>query len=253
MKLSPQEKAAHRETFQKMNPAAKLDYIFTYFKGPILLTLAAALVLGSILYRQITLKETVVYLGLINVTIGDNLETVLTTDYLESTGLNAQRHQVQTYSGLYLSENPMSENHQYAYASRMKLMASINSKQMDVALMSREAYNQMSASGYLLNLDVFLSESSPEVYNQLAPFLIENQVVLEDNSIDFDLNIAQEYSVITESIPNAIDVSLFPFIQEAGFSDSVYVGIIANSPRISADISYLEYLASLTKEISIPA
>ena len=47
MKLSPQEKAAHRAAFQVMSPGKKLEHIFTYYKAPILLTLLLLFVLGS--------------------------------------------------------------------------------------------------------------------------------------------------------------------------------------------------------------
>ena len=45
MKLPEQEKAAHRAAFRKMSGREKLDHIFTYYKWPILLGLAALIVL----------------------------------------------------------------------------------------------------------------------------------------------------------------------------------------------------------------
>ena len=34
MKLSEQEKAAHKAAFRSMRPAEKLEYIYTYYKWP---------------------------------------------------------------------------------------------------------------------------------------------------------------------------------------------------------------------------
>ena len=236
MKLSQQEKDSLRENFRKMDTRAKVDYIYTYFKWYILLGVIALMVLGSAVYRQVTKKDTVIYLGLVNVSVGTDLETALTLDFLEDTGLNPKQNQIQVYSGLYLYDESSAENHEYAYASRMKLMAAVNAKQLDVVLMSREAYNILSQSGYLLDLSGCATA--------FAPYLTENDVVLEDNSIEFQLNEADEHRIITEQAVNGMDVSQLSIFRKAGFPDSVYIGIIANSPRYSVTIPYLEYLVS---------
>ena len=57
MKLSPKERAEIRESFRRMNTAQKLEYIFSYYKLPIILTLIALIVAGDFTYRQITKKE----------------------------------------------------------------------------------------------------------------------------------------------------------------------------------------------------
>lgn len=236
MKLSQQERDSLRENFRKMDTRAKVDYIYTYFKWYILLGVIALMVLGSAVYRQVTKKDTVIYLGLVNVSVGTDLETALTLDFLEDTGLNPKQNQIQVYSGLYLSDESSAENHEYAYASRMKLMAAVNAKQLDVVLMNREAYNILSQSGYLLDLSGCATA--------LAPYLTENDVVLEDNSIEFQLNEADEHRIITEQAVNGMDVSQLSLFRNAGFPDSVYIGIIGNSPRYSVTIQYLEYLVS---------
>lgn len=236
MKLSQQEKDSLRERFRKMDTRAKVDYIYTYFKWYILLGVVSLMVLGSVVYRQVTKKDTVIYLGLANVSVGTDLKTALTLDFLEDANLNPKKNQIQVYSGLYLSEESSEENHEYAYASRMKLMAAVNAKQLDVVLMNREAYDILSQSGYLLDLSGRATA--------LAPYLTENDVVLEDNSIEFQLNEADEHRIITERAVNGMDVSQLSLFRNAGFPDSVYIGIIANSPRYSVAIPYLEYLVS---------
>ena len=40
------------------------------------------------------------------------------------------------YSALYLSDDPEAENHEYAYASQLKLMGAINAGSLDVVLMN---------------------------------------------------------------------------------------------------------------------
>lgn len=234
MKRSPQEKQALREQFRKMTAAQKADYIYTYFKWPILLGLIVLLILGNGIYRQLTRKDPAVYLGLVNVSVGPDLEAALTAGYLEYAGLSPEDREVQVYTGLYLSEDASTENHQYAYASRMKVMAAINARELDVVLMNREAYDNFSQNGYLLPL----SGLSPA----LEPYLAENEVVLEDNSIEVQLGEADEYKIVTEVSANAMEITQLPLFREAAFPASVYAGIIANTPRQAQSLSYLNYL-----------
>ena len=66
---------------------------------------------------------------------------------------------------------------------------------------------------------------------------------MEDNAIEYALREANRYQAVTEEITSGIDVSALPLFQEAGFSDPVYLGVVANSPRLPAVIQYIAYLA----------
>ena len=234
MKLSPEERRQRREGFRQMTPSKKLEHIWLYYKAPILLTILALGILVSGVHRAATKKEPVVYLAYLNVSVGEDMEARLTEDYLTCRGLNPKRAEVRLYRNLYLSDNPSASDHEYAYASRMKLLATIHSKQLDLVLMNREAYNLCSASGYLLDLSDILDSAC----------LTANQVILEDNAVEYYLNAAQEYTAVTETVYNALELTQLSAFQKAGFSDSVYIGIIANTPRLPESQDYLDYLIS---------
>lgn len=174
------------------------------------------------------------YLAYLNVSVGEDMEAWLTEGYLTCRGLNPKRNEVRLYRNLYLSEDPDASDHEYAYASRMKLLATVNSRQLDLVLMNREAYNLCSASGYLLDLSDILDSAC----------LTANQVILEDNAVEYNLNAAQEYTAVTETVYNALELTQLSAFQKAGFSDSVYIGIIANTPRLTESQDYLDYLIS---------
>lgn len=235
MKRSPEERRQHREDFRKLPPAKKLEHIWLYYKAPILLSILALSILVSGVYRAATKKEPVMDLACLNVSMGETLEARLTEDYLTYRGLDPKRTEVRLYRDLYLSDDPAAANHEYAYTSKMKLMATINSRQLDMVLMNREAYNLCSGNGYLLDLTNLVN----------SPYLTENQIVLEDNALEFHLNEAQEHTVVTETAWNAVELTQLPTFQEAGFSGSVYVGIIANTPRLPECLSYFDYLISM--------
>ena len=241
MKLSPQERAERRAAFRQMDARQKADYIFTYYKATILLGMILLVILCSTAHRQMTKKEAVLYVAFVNVSVGESLESTLTTQFIDWNGENARKKEVYLYRDLYLSDDASVANHEYAYASRMKLLGAINAKRLDIVLMNREGYDILSRSGYLLNLADWLS-IDVELCRQLTPYLSENEVVLEDNAIEYNLNEASSYQETTETVTNAIDVSPLPIFQDAGFADSVYLGIIANSTRSESALRYMAYL-----------
>ena len=237
MKLSENERTAHRDAFRQMNLTEKLEYIYTYFKWPIILAIVAAVVLCSAVYRFMTQKDVVLYAAYVYVSVGTDLEARLSGDYLTAANLDDKKHEVFFYRDLYLSKDPAAEDHEFAYASRMKLMATAADEELDLVLLNREAYDILSRSGYLMVLDGLLPEA-------LEPHLTTNAVVLDDNAIDYNLGNAEEYWEVTEDVINAIDVTTLPLFRQAGFPDAVYLGIIGNTPRLEACVKYCEYLAS---------
>lgn len=234
MKRSPEEIAALRESFRKMDTPHKIEHIYTYHKWTILLVLIALYVLGSTVHRQLTKKDVPLYLGFVNVSVGENLQQTMTDGFLEYRNMDLQKNEVQVYTGLYLSDNASEEDHQYAYASRMKIMAAVNAKSLDVVLMNGEAYNLLSQSGYLLPLG-----NLPET---LTPYLTENEIILKSNAIDVQLNTAEDYQIVTETAANGLDVSQFPLFRDAGFDGTVYMGVIANTLHWDEVAAYLQYL-----------
>ena len=243
MKLTKQEKAARRAAFQAMSPQKKLDYIYTYYKWPLLLGLIALIALGSVLHRQLTKKESVLCLALANVAVGEDLEDELTDGFLRFLGADAKEREVYLYRDLYLSDNADTLNHEYAYASKMKLMGAVSAGKLDLVLMNREAYDLLSRSGYLLELSPALFTENAALYAQVLPILSSNEVVLSDNSIEYQLGEAETLEVETEAVRNALDVSSLPLFARAGFPDAVYLGVIANSERLSDCIAYISFIS----------
>ena len=241
MRLTSEDRAARKDSFRKMSPGEKADYLYTYFKLPIFLGLLALALLCSTVYRQLTKKSVVLYSAHINVAVGDTLESYLNTDFISSIGENPQKAEVGLYQGIYLSDAPAQEDHQYSYASRMKVTAAIEAKELDVALMNQEAYDIFSRSGYLYELPDLLT-GNVGLLNSVEPYLTTNIVILEDNAIEYQLGEAARYEATTQEAVNGMEVSALPVFAQAGFPDHIYLGVIANSPRLSSALQYIEYL-----------
>ena len=234
VKLSEEEKTAHKAAFQAMTPAEKADHIFTYHKWTILLVLLVLLIIGSTIHRQLTQKRPVLYLAVVNVSLGEDVQKQLTQDFLTETGGDARRQEVYLYRDLYLSEDADALNHEYAYASKVKLTGAISAGKLDLVLMNREAYDIFSRQGYLMELT---SLSDP-----LSPYITENEVILSDNSVDYLLGNAEEEKVVTEAVANSLAVSSLPLFRDAGFDGDLYLGVVSGSPRQEEADAYLRYV-----------
>ncbi len=242
MKLSPQEKAAQKAAFRAMPPAKKLEHIYLYYKWPILLALIVLVILGSVLHRELTAKEPVLYVAAANVSLGEDLQDALLSGYLQDAGYNPAREEVYWYPELYLSDDADVMNHEYAYASRIKTMAAIQAQKMDLVLLNRESYDLFSRNGYLLPLSDALAGAGPALLDALDGHRVSNTVILEDNGIEYQLGEAESHQVVTEEAENAIVLTDFSLFADAGFPEPIYLGILANTPRLPECLSYLAYL-----------
>ena len=246
MKWTDAERAENREALARMTVWQRLDHIFEYYKFPLVLILIAAVALGSMLYYRITYKDTVLYVGYANVVIGDTLDSELVEGFVQAIGADPGKSEVKVYRNLYLSKDATVQTHEYAYATRLKLMAAMTNEQLDVLLMNREAYDIMSAGGYLLPLEELLKQDGA-LFSRMAGRLTENTVILEDNDIEHQLDERVAYQAVTEEVVNAILISPFALFERAGFSGDVYLGVIGNSVRMDAVLRYIDYLTSETQ------
>ena len=240
MKLTASERAERREAFRHMSAADKIDYVFSYYKLPIILALLFAYALCYGAYRHFSRKEILLYVACANMVLNEDAAEALSDGFVRASGGDERKEAVFLYRNLYLSDNPTLANHEYAYASRLKLLAATDAEQVDIILMNREAYNLLSESGYLLNLSSNLLDGYPN----FRRFLMTNKVILEDNALGLALGEAERYRATTIYEENALEVSQFPFFLNADFTDAIFLGVIPNSPRLDNVMKYIAYLQS---------
>ena len=240
MRLPEREREAHRQAFRAMSLPQKLEYVFAYYKLPLVLVFIAAVALGSVLNYQLTHKEPVLYVAYCNVGLPEEQDQELFDGFLASMGANPKTQESYRYYNLYLSEAEESVDHQYSYASRLKTLAAVDAEELDVVFMNQGAYDLLSASGYLMDLSSTLAASGT-LQAQANDLLTTNVVVLEDNRLEVELNEADTYEAVTQEVPNALDVT-----EALGGTDvltgTVYLGIIGNTPRLDTALSFVSYL-----------
>lgn len=242
---TPKKLSSEKEKLATLHGAQKIQYIWDYYKLPIVVICIFMYILCYFLYRHFTHKETVLYTALVNVVASDSLTEQLSTGFLNSAEFDSSKNDLQLYTGLYLTNDEANPYYEYTYASRVKILALIDSEQLDVVLMNREAFDIFSQNGYLCNLEELLYASDPpDIYTALKPYFVTNLVILEDNYVDAQLDPSIPYQAITEEYVTGIDLSQAHLIRQAGFDDIMYLGIIDNSTHKSTSSAYIEYLFS---------
>lgn len=222
----------------------KIAHILTYYKFPLVILCIFLYIIGYNIYGRLTHKDIVLYTALVNVVAGEDLARQLGEDFTAYTGADMSKYELKLYTELYLTDDELNAWHEYTYASRMKILASIEGKTLDVVLMNREAFDAFSQNGYLYDLDRLLMENAPDLYQCLKPALVSNIVILEDNTDDLALDDSAAYTAVTEEALFGLDLSESRVIRQAGFEDTVYLGVIANSPRVDTVMEYLRYLTA---------
>lgn len=233
---------AQTEKWKQLNGRQKLQYIWDYYKLPIVVCLILLYIIGYIIYGHFSKKDTVLYTALVNVSVDEQLNTQLNSGFMDFIDADTSRNDMQLYTGLYLTTDQNDPNHEYTYASRIKIIASIDDEKLDIVLMNREAFDAFSQNGYLCNLEELLCNSNDDALAGLKSSLITNIVILEDNSEELLSDDSLSYEAVTEEYPMGLDVSQKGLFQDAGFEDSVYLGVIGNSPRMDMAAEYIKYL-----------
>ncbi len=233
-----------RRKFSSLSGRARARYIWDYYKLPIVVFLILAYIVGYNIYGKATHRDAILYAGLVNVTAGGDLLNDLNSGFLTAFGTDTSKNRLQLYTGLYLTADEENPYYEFVYASRVKILATIDGEQLDVVLMDQEAFDAFAREGYLINMDDFLTAhlSGCEKLETLRSALTTGTAVLEDNATDVRLDPSVEYRVVTEDYPMALELSQAPVIRRAGFNGSVYLGVIANTPRAETAAAYIRYL-----------
>lgn len=226
-------------SFHDLKGAKKIQFIWDYYKLPLLIAAVIVYALIWQIHARMTHKDTVLYMGAVNIQMGEILQEELTGSFLETQNLNDKHHEVFLNSSLVLTVSADANLSQYTYASRLKINAAIEAQEFDLVLMNREAYDAFSQNGYLYDLSVLLDA---DLQRALSDSLITNTVILEDNASEAALDPSLTYHAVTQDAVNALDVTASPLFSAAGMDGTVYLGIIANSPRTDMASAYVKYL-----------
>ena len=198
-------------TFSQLNKKQKLQYILDYYKIHIIVTAAIICILFSIIRTVQKNHDIDLYVAYVNIAADDSLLESID----DATCLN-----ISNYTNLLITEDPASDNLEYAYASSIKLMSAISAGKLDIIVADSYGIKMAENAGYLTNPKDYLESKNPALANLLENYFIEDE----------------------SHIPYAIDLSYSNLFVQAGFSEPIYIGIVA-SDEVSPEVS--DYLLSI--------
>lgn len=233
-----------KEKWKRLHGGQKLQYIWDYYKFPIVVCFIFLYIIGYNVYGHLSKKDIILYAALVNVSVDDQNSVQLSDGFLDFIDAGSSQNAVQLYKGLYLASDQDDPNHEYTYASRIKIIASIDSEQLDIALMNKEAFDAFSSNGYLCNLEELLQDLDPDAYKELKPYLVTNTVILTDNSEELPTDETLTYQAVTKEYPMGLNISQKGLFKQAGFKNDLYLGVIRNAPHADIAVKYINYLYS---------
>lgn len=203
-------------TFKDLTTKKKLQFIWDYYKIHIIIT---AVIICSIFSIVKTMRNNAsydLYVAYINVATSDGF-----TDSID----DISDLKTDNYTDLLITEDPQGQNLEYAYASSMKVMSAISAEKLDVVIADSYGVEYANQSDYLVDLNEFLGEEDASLLPTLEPNFLYD----------------------TSGKAYAIDVSALSPFKEAGYTDSVYLGIVASENHQSEKAQFLSALASSAK------
>ena len=239
---------------------SKIRYIWDYYKVPLFTAALFIYIICYIIFRHATDKDILLYVAAVNTPVQKETEDYINSfpesDFAVSdasssaagpddtgTGPNKQdiknlkKSVVSLVRDLYLTSDPDSEYHQYVYASRLKILASIEAEKLDIVLADREAMDAFAAQGFLMPLESVFADD-PQILDRL----VTGTVILEDNQIEVMLDESVPYEAVTRSEKAYLDLSGMTTLPGMPDDRPVYIGIIANTPRQDMAVAFVRRL-----------
>ena len=225
----------------EMPLSKRIQYILDYYKLVLVIIAIFIYIVCYAGWRYLTRQDVVLYAALVNAGMDQDTRNLFTEFPASETFHQefpeaSKRSAVSLSENLFLTSDSASEYHEYVYASRLKILASIEAEKLDLVIGDAEALDAFAGQGFLMPLDS-LFEGNEKITDRLA----EGTVILEDNHIEVLLDDKIPYHSVTKKELTAIDVTdlgCFSPYREG----RVYLGIIANSARTDAAKAFTESL-----------
>ncbi len=257
-----------RIAMKNLHGKKKAEYIFDYYRIPILIAICAVIFIVGYVYKTVTAKETVLTVALVNVTEPNaEFREHMTEEFLPLIEADPKKKTVDIITGIYVTDDVDDPNYKTAYTSVMKLMAMVNAQEVDVVIANRDAAEILTEQGYF---------SSDGEMPDPAAMMMGGGTAAEDASGDSeaaeetsgDSEAAEETSGDSEDTKNAsgniedtqaaadeasgttpdLDSSVYDeVLQETdlsayGYEEPAYTAIIGNTPHREAAEAFLRYI-----------
>jgi len=217
-----------KEDLAAMSWKEKLDHLWTYYKGSLVILLILAMIISIISSSCIARNTKTVIAGVaINVILSDEGRAYVKEGFMEraTTGGREEIYFVESIMDDFTNSASMQDN----YYSLTSLMALAVNQELDYMLVDETALKNLLGHDFYMDLREFFSEAELEA-------LGENVVWLESG-------VEEEARVM----PVAVKVEHIPFIAEHAMNvDDTYFAVVTNTARVDVCRDFWAYLNEWT-------
>jgi hypothetical protein len=252
---------AERDTIKTAPFKKKMEYVWEYYKWPIIIGSFIILSVASFIITKLTEKELTYYVCMLNAAeIPDEGYITLSTsgqrhgtNFLTQIGLDPEEYEVVTDSSIYIDPDASDE---YTYQAAQKFYTYISTGQIDAIITDETSINRYAYLEYLHDLRGFLTPQQLEQYKDRL-FYIDTKTIEERNDFfnnpeNFEAGKEFYYPDPTdyESMEDPIPVGIFvtgckELTDKYAFREkSIVLGFSIKSERPETGIQYLDFLMS---------
>lgn len=206
------------EKKEKKSIKNNLEYFWMYYKLPFLAGVVVVVLAVYFLVASLTAKDTVLSVMLIDCHTEMSGEKIA-EEYMEATGLNQKKYQVQIQNNLMLQGT---DSGNYSMTSLSKFMADIGSELLDVCGMLKDDFIKYDGSDTWMDLRECLTDEQSKV--------LEDYFLMTDDG--------RAIGIMADELPILKADNCY-----TSTDTEAAVGIIYNTPHKEEAVKYLLYLA----------
>ena len=199
------------KSFKQLSAKQKLQYIWDYYKIHIIVTAVLICAIFSIFKTEKNSSSADLYIAYVNIVVDDKLTNALENNSSLSIG---------SYRDLLITDDPSGDNLEYAYTSSMKLMSTISAGKLDIIIGDSYAMSYAHNAEYLVNMEDYILKNDSSLLDKFKPLFLVDET----------------------GIPYAINISELDPFRDAGYTSSVYLGILDTN---KGETSVLKLLSAL--------
>lgn len=228
--LQDEIKQERRKALEGKSFGYKAKYYIYYYKWYAIGTLAAVLLVFSLIHTIMTNKEVVLGVAVVNGVFDADYEG-FKNEFVSYLGLG-EKQDVDIDSGYTISAG---EQNSFDLQSMQKLFVRMAAGQLDVIIAPEDIFSYFADIGYMTDLRNVLPQEEIDRYDILIGHVPDDTVQAVD-----DENAPRHEEL------SGINIADMPMIKDKGFFENtngpVYLGFVSDGRNVENAIAFLEYL-----------
>ncbi len=217
----PRKKQTEKEKLREMKLKDKIDYIWEYYRLPIILVVVALALAAYFIYGLLhPAASTQFYAAMINNSIDNEVLNEYSTEFSERLKLDPKKEIIELNTNYVFQDDTQN---QYSMSMKEALITYVSAKEIDVIIAPESQFNAYSYNGFFSKL----SDKLPtDVYSSLT-----DQFYMSGTEDDAEKNAYGIYLTNTKLYKNNADNT-----------DPYILGIVGNSQHEENVIEFIRFL-----------